>query len=440
LGRVSPFWIPDSEADDCMTCGISFNVVRRRHHCRACGKVVCGKCSAVKFPLLCLEGKQARVCDTCHEIMTQLDLGQNDKMYEESLRYMQNLFEWKSPPSPEEIFECLRTSLEAKSKRERFLESLVEVLTQVWEILTRSGSFGDNNEPDIIRDIKLDDVMDTSDDDESVEAGIDAEMEGEVWARTLADWESDSSLTELSSSPSLPSYSPQSWLETCAVNGHLGKTTQLAAGEVDFWNSLNNMDAPLVGSLERPDEIGEDAVINRVNSFMVRIGPEETQNSCLERRCEEPATKDLEEVHIAKIDVNIEAHVIIAENGNNMNKGIGRRGSDTCIVEESSTTSSAQSSEDWVSEESQIYNSQIQMDVVEEGKSTLVNISYNEKEDAIGKKKTTIRLAKKLKRRLTFIDWKKASDAGKVPKSYSLPRNLRISPCFAMPSIIEVEK
>ena len=45
-----------------------------------------------RFPLLCLEGKQARVCDTCHEIMTQLDLGQNDKMYEESLRYMQVRF------------------------------------------------------------------------------------------------------------------------------------------------------------------------------------------------------------------------------------------------------------------------------------------------------------------------------------------------------------
>ena len=47
----------------------------------------------------------------------------------------QDLFEHKNP-SPEEIFETLRSLLEAKSKREQFLEGLIEILSQVWEILT----------------------------------------------------------------------------------------------------------------------------------------------------------------------------------------------------------------------------------------------------------------------------------------------------------------
>ena len=34
-----PAWIPDHLAPRCMACGAMFNMVRRRHHCRNCGKV-----------------------------------------------------------------------------------------------------------------------------------------------------------------------------------------------------------------------------------------------------------------------------------------------------------------------------------------------------------------------------------------------------------------
>lgn len=39
LGKVPPIWVPDSVATHCMNCGLKFSVIRRRHHCRACGKV-----------------------------------------------------------------------------------------------------------------------------------------------------------------------------------------------------------------------------------------------------------------------------------------------------------------------------------------------------------------------------------------------------------------
>lgn len=42
----APVWVPDSKADRCMRCNEMFGVVlRRKHHCRLCGAVVCWECS-----------------------------------------------------------------------------------------------------------------------------------------------------------------------------------------------------------------------------------------------------------------------------------------------------------------------------------------------------------------------------------------------------------
>ncbi|KAF6726957.1 FYVE, RhoGEF and PH domain-containing protein 4 [Oryzias melastigma] len=52
LGKRAPRWIRDNEVSQCMTCQEPFNALtRRRHHCRACGYVVCWRCSENKAAL-----------------------------------------------------------------------------------------------------------------------------------------------------------------------------------------------------------------------------------------------------------------------------------------------------------------------------------------------------------------------------------------------------
>lgn len=38
-------WAPDRDVNLCITCGKSFTITRRRHHCRLCGGIICNKCS-----------------------------------------------------------------------------------------------------------------------------------------------------------------------------------------------------------------------------------------------------------------------------------------------------------------------------------------------------------------------------------------------------------
>lgn len=70
LGQKQPTWVPDSEAPNCMNCQVKFTFTKRRHHCRACGKVFCGVCCNRKCKLQYLE-KEARVCVICYETISK---------------------------------------------------------------------------------------------------------------------------------------------------------------------------------------------------------------------------------------------------------------------------------------------------------------------------------------------------------------------------------
>ncbi|CAD7015197.1 unnamed protein product [Ceratitis capitata] len=76
LGKVPPIWVPDNMAAGCMQCHAKFTMIKRRHHCRACGKVLCSVCCSQKFKLEFLSNTaESRVCLQCFLILTQRQQG-----------------------------------------------------------------------------------------------------------------------------------------------------------------------------------------------------------------------------------------------------------------------------------------------------------------------------------------------------------------------------
>ncbi|XP_075945436.1 FYVE, RhoGEF and PH domain-containing protein 6-like [Anarhichas minor] len=69
LGSKAPIWIPDPRTTMCMICTCEFTLTWRRHHCRACGKVVCQSCSSNKCALEYLKNHLARVCNQCFPVL-----------------------------------------------------------------------------------------------------------------------------------------------------------------------------------------------------------------------------------------------------------------------------------------------------------------------------------------------------------------------------------
>ncbi|SMF94706.1 FYVE zinc finger [Methylomagnum ishizawai] len=71
-GQKNPaYWIPDAQAPKCMACGVRFGLVTRRHHCRNCGGVFCGKCSSKQRPVPARGHREpVRVCDACDTLLS----------------------------------------------------------------------------------------------------------------------------------------------------------------------------------------------------------------------------------------------------------------------------------------------------------------------------------------------------------------------------------
>jgi hypothetical protein len=57
-------WQANDASEYCRLCGGRWGLLRRRHHCRACGQLVCDDCSRARMAVPGSEN-QKRVCDLC---------------------------------------------------------------------------------------------------------------------------------------------------------------------------------------------------------------------------------------------------------------------------------------------------------------------------------------------------------------------------------------
>lgn len=72
----APEW---KDGETCHRCRVQFTMVQRKHHCRNCGQVFCGKCSAKTsiIPRFGIE-KEVRVCDSCFDHLNKPTAGKKE--------------------------------------------------------------------------------------------------------------------------------------------------------------------------------------------------------------------------------------------------------------------------------------------------------------------------------------------------------------------------
>lgn len=74
----SPQWMADDASVCCLFCQRDFGFVRRRHHCRACGKLFCDSCSSARIALDKATDERVRVCVVCCKKQQKIAVGTDD--------------------------------------------------------------------------------------------------------------------------------------------------------------------------------------------------------------------------------------------------------------------------------------------------------------------------------------------------------------------------
>nr|XP_028571533.1 hepatocyte growth factor-regulated tyrosine kinase substrate isoform X1 [Podarcis muralis] len=99
---VAPDWV---DAEECHRCRVQFGVVTRKHHCRACGQIFCGKCSSKysTIPKFGIE-KEVRVCEPCYEHLNKKAEGKGTATTELPPEYLTSPLSQQSqlPPKRDE--------------------------------------------------------------------------------------------------------------------------------------------------------------------------------------------------------------------------------------------------------------------------------------------------------------------------------------------------
>ncbi|CAF1473220.1 unnamed protein product [Adineta steineri] len=90
LGVRAPAWVNDLDVTRCQICNNRFPPTflgSRRHHCRCCGRCICGSCSTKKLTLeYCKNDGDVRICDTCYTHFTGTVLSKNSSIWPKATR------------------------------------------------------------------------------------------------------------------------------------------------------------------------------------------------------------------------------------------------------------------------------------------------------------------------------------------------------------------
>ncbi|KAF1774757.1 GAF domain-like [Phytophthora cactorum] len=93
-------WVNDEDRFSCHICNKRFNVFKRKHHCRACGEVICNSCSLYHR----IQSRSMRVCVSCCSLVQLQPKTSNgsapDRNRSSTLSSGMWLNPWPEPPYP----------------------------------------------------------------------------------------------------------------------------------------------------------------------------------------------------------------------------------------------------------------------------------------------------------------------------------------------------
>ncbi|KAK3712667.1 hypothetical protein RRG08_058569 [Elysia crispata] len=111
--KEEPPWVPDNACSHCQNidCQIKFDILKRKHHCRRCGKCFCDSCSnnLIALPRMCFVDP-VRHCSSC-VLVTKKENEFFDRHIKNLLSGGQfRLHADESNTNPGKIFSCLLSS------------------------------------------------------------------------------------------------------------------------------------------------------------------------------------------------------------------------------------------------------------------------------------------------------------------------------------------
>lgn len=65
--------------DNCQECLRRFGFMNRKHHCRICEQIFCGKCSNQQMQMVNSKAEKVRMCNKCNSLKKEMNLIRKEK-------------------------------------------------------------------------------------------------------------------------------------------------------------------------------------------------------------------------------------------------------------------------------------------------------------------------------------------------------------------------
>jgi hypothetical protein len=122
--QLAPTLVPDSTSECCMACRKAFSLFFRRHHCRFCGRLLCGSCTAARVEV---DSRKLRTCEKCLDTYTKkLQATREQRLLQQKQRELRQERRQESVLPPE-LKEEKEQKKEAREQKGTHKEQITDV-------------------------------------------------------------------------------------------------------------------------------------------------------------------------------------------------------------------------------------------------------------------------------------------------------------------------